>query len=899
MNHGSWFRNVQVILPLMVLLGWPRAFGAPVISGVLSSQVEPRLKGLILIEELNCVACHAGEGSLSQRSRSSPRLSEVGSRLNPSYIEAFIRDPQGTKPGTTMPDVLSHLSNDEKGQVAKSLTHYLLSLKANEFSLQAPDTVAARQGEGLFHSRGCVACHSPRDEKGTELQPGTSVPLGALDKKYSLTSLAGFLRRPQISRPSGRMPDMQLQAQEIERIAHYLVRDTRVPGALDYTLYRGQVWEGLGSENVRAERAGRVRDFSLAGLGKMQQHTAIKFEGFLNIAKAGKYTFFLTMNGGSLLIDGKQVVIQEPSDRRGVRELEGSAELAAGWRRIELTYFHTGREPKFSFEMQGLEHLRQAIATSMLSVSNEPIAAFELLKVDASLAARGREEFEKRGCANCHVDLRVPVRPATVYAKLNGTGGCLSGATGVWPRFDLSVEQRELIARAIPDAQQPKLDDKQRINKTLVTFNCIGCHERGGVGGVLPERNVYFTGTNEALGDQGRLAPPLTQVGAKLKPEWIAEVLLNGRRQRNYVHASMPQYGEANVGHLVDLFGKADELEAADIPKVADPKELKKAGWQLIGSDGMSCISCHDFNGQRSGAVGALDLMRVTERLKKNWFHLYMRQPSRFHPSVIMPSYWPDGVSARPDVLEGNAARQIEALWLYLEDGDQVKRPTGLVQTITELRVDDVAVICRGHSTAGFRAMGVGYPERINLAFDTEEMALRQLWKGEFANVDIGTFRPRVANPITFPRGIPFYRLKSMEEYWPYKSKTNQAFPQDQGYQFRGYHLDSLRRPTMLFRFEEIAVRDFFEDLRDKDGKPYFKRTITFDAPEDQSPFYFRAACGAKVAADSDRVFTADQLQIRITTDHKGVVREGKPGEVLITVRVPKGKSTLTLEYQW
>lgn len=899
MSNGSRSRAILTGSLLLMLMWWPAALGAPTIGGLAAAKLEPRLKGLILIEELNCVACHASGGSLGQRSKSSPLLSDVGSHLNPSHIEAFIRDPHGIKPGTTMPDVLSQLGEEEKKQVAKLLTHFLLSLKANDFSPQAPDTVAAGHGKGLFHSKGCVACHSPRDEKGAELLPAQSVPLGALDKKYSLKSMVAFLRRPHTTRPSGRMPDMQLHPQEIERIAHYLLRDTRVPGALDYTLYRGQVWEGLESDMVRAERAGRARDFSLAALGPIQQHTAIKFEGWMNLAKQGKYTFFLTMNGGTLQIDGKQVLTQEPSDRRGVKQLEGAAELASGWRQIQLTYFHTGREPRFSFEMQGPDFPRQAIPTSMLSVSNEPIPAYEPLKVDASLAARGRREFEQRGCANCHVDLRVPARPATGFARLQAGVGCLSGTPGAWPRFDLNVEQRELIARAMPEAEQPKLDDKQQINKTLATFNCIGCHDRAGVGGVAPERDEYFTGTNEALGNQGRLAPPLTHVGAKLKPEWIADVLLNARRQRDYLHASMPQYGQAHVGHLVDLFGKVDELEAANIPKVADPKELKKAGWQLIGTDGMSCISCHDFNGQRSGAVGALDLIRVTERLKKNWYHLYMRQPSRFHPSVIMPSYWPDGVSARPEILGGDAAQQIEAMWLYLEDGGRVKRPTGLARTATELRVGDVTEICRGHSTAGFRAMGVGYPERISLAFDTEEMALRQLWKGEFVNVDIGSFRPRGTELITFPRGIPFYRLKSMEEDWPYKSKTNHAFPQDHGYQFRGYHLDAQRRPALLYQFEEISVRDFFEDLRDKNDKPYFKRTITFEAPADQAPFYFRAACGAKVSASSDRSFSADQLQIRITSDQKGVVREGKPGEVLITVQVPKGKSTLTLEYQW
>jgi hypothetical protein len=51
-------------------------------------------------------------------SKKAPRLSEVGSRVNPAYIEAFIRDPHGTKPGTTMPDVLAQLEGEEKQQVA-------------------------------------------------------------------------------------------------------------------------------------------------------------------------------------------------------------------------------------------------------------------------------------------------------------------------------------------------------------------------------------------------------------------------------------------------------------------------------------------------------------------------------------------------------------------------------------------------------------------------------------------------------------------------------------------------------------------------------------------------------------------------------------------------------------
>ena len=887
------------ILAMCVLVcGSQAAWGAVLLPGVESSQLDPQLKGQILIEELNCAACHTSQAAFVEASKKAPRLAGIGSRVNPAYLEAFIRDPHGTKPGTTMPDVMNAMSAEEKTKTSAEIAHFLLALKKNDFDLQATDAVAAKQGQRLFHSRGCAACHSPRDEKGAELLPKTSVPLDALEKKYSVQSLRGFLQNPHASRPSGRMPDMRLPERDIECIAHFLLRGTRVPGHLAYTMYRGNVWEGLGSPEVQAERAGQVVDFALDHFGKVPQHTAIRYEGWLNIARAGSYTFYLEWNGGSLKLDGAEVVQLDPTDRRGVKKVRGTGTLAAGWRKLELVYFHTGRDAKFSCEMEGPEFKRQPIPSSLLSISDQPIPAFAPLKVDAALAARGREHFSKMGCAKCHDDMGVTSQPATAFAKLDPTRGCLSEAAGTWPRFDLSAEQRSLIAQALPQVEKRQLDDAQQIQKTLVTFNCIACHERTGLGGIAADRNAIFTGTAPALGDQGRLPPPLSGVGAKLTPEWIAEVMLRGQRQRGYLDAAMPQFGEANVGHLVKIFGKVDQLEAVTLPKIANIQESKNAGYEMIGTSGLSCIACHDFNGAKSSA-GALDIVHLTERIQKSWFHLYMRQPSRFNPTVIMPSYWPGGQSTRPNLLGGDSAQQIEALWAYLEDGTRAKKPLGLSRETNELRVADKAEICRGRGTAGFRGIGVGYPERINLAYDSEVMALRELWKGEFANVDLGSFHPRGSDRVSFASGIPFHRLKSLEDNWPYKGKTDYTFPQDQGYQFRGYQIDALHRPTFQYQYGEIAVQEFFEDVRDKDGKAFFKRRFIFDAPQVQPAFYFRAATGKKIKASSDRSFVIDQLQLRITSEHAGVVREGDPAEVLIPLTLPKGQSTLTLEYQW
>ena len=178
-------------------------------------------------------------------------------------------------------------------------------------------------------------------------------------------------------------------------------------------------------------------------------------------------------------------------------------------------------------------------------------------------------------------------------------------------------------------------------------------------------------------------------------------------------------------------------------------------------------------------------------------------------------------------------------------------------------------------------------------------MALRLLWKNDFASINFGSFKVSGGNKIAFPPGIPFHRLESMDANWPYKSKTNYLFPQNLGYQFRGYRLDETRRPTFQYEYGDIKVDDFFEDVTEETKGAKFKRTFTFDTPTAQKLFYFRAGVGELIKAKTDKVYQIDKLQISITSDHKGLIREGNPGDLLIPIELPKGKSTLTLEYKW
>jgi hypothetical protein len=649
--------------------------------------------------------------------------------------------------------------------------------------------------------------------------------------------------------------------------------------------------------DVQKETGGQTSNFDLESIGKIHHQTAIKYSGFFNVRESGNYTFYLELNGGSLSLGGKKLFSENPSNRRGTKKFKISAKLDTGLSELELVYFHTGRAPKFILEVEGPGLNKGPIPSKMLTIYNHLIKITKALEPDPTLIASGKEHFEKLGCANCHDDLKGKINSYPEMTKLRPGNGCLGEDKNV-PRYDLNEDQKKMIISALPKNAVPSLNDKEKIQKTLVQFNCLACHDRTGLGGIDPDRNKYFTGSKPELGNQGRIPPPLTHVGAKLTNSWLTEVIMHGGRQRNYLNTRMPSFREKEVESLVELFGKNDSLEEMSYPKVTNIEESKNAGYEMIGATGLSCIACHDFNGQRSGGAGALELIHVTKRLKKNWFHLYMRNPSRFHPTVIMPSYWPGGQAIRKEILNGKSDLQIEALWNYLSDGERAKNPKGLSRQSLTLKVADETVMCRGRGTAGYRGIGVGYPERISLAFDSEQMALRQIWKGEFAHINHGSFHSRGNERIQFPDGIPFHRLASMDDAWPYKGKTDYLFPQNHGYQYKGYYLNSGKRPTFMYEYGSIKVEDFFKDHLDDNGKAFFTRTVTFSTTVKQEPFFFRLGSGKEIKHNG-KSWNIDRLSLSLHEDMKTLIREGDSKDLLLPVHLNKGKTIIKIDYKW
>jgi len=926
------------------------------INGVATSPVTVPVKGIqngeLLLGELNCIACHQANDPVKARlaSKESPRLGEAGLRITPQYLRSFLSNPLAEKPGTTMPDVLHGMSAQQRSEAVDALVHFLLWLNESN----PPVAIIANQnqilrGRLLYHQVGCVACHAPQESvaslnpgpsSGATEAPGTtpsepfdkanfeksSVPLGNLAKKTTVPELVRFLMNPLAVRPSGRMPSLNLNESEAMAIAMYLVRDQAAASAashtvnksagLDYQYYEGSFSDTTKLDGAKPKASGTVEQFSLKPR-KRTDNIGFQFTGFVTIPADGNYTFYASSDDGSrLYLDDRLVVDNDGT--HGTTEKRGAIQLKAGDHPILVSYFNGGAEATLKISYQGPGLPKQEIPAAALSHQWVPMAPLEEenLVVNPEKANRGKDLFASLGCAACHELGRLAIassRTAKPLAELDlkAPENCVNPGSQHAPQYGLNDSQREAVKSALHERQQlaQPLAPQEQAARDMAALNCFACHSRDGSGGPIPPRAEYFTIVGGAdLGDEGRIPPHLTRVGDKLRPEWLREVLLNKGAARPYMATRMPQFGQANVAPLLSAFLRADSSSKVEAP--TEPSLGTTAGHnvgygrKLVGTEGLSCISCHLFAQHKSLGIPAMDLTMMTRRLKKDWFHRYLLDPPSLRPGTRMPTFWPEGKSARKDILDGDTDRQIDAIWAYLSLGKEAGLPPGLIQGKMELVASNEAVIYRNFiQGAGARAIGVGYPEKANLAFDANELRLALIWQGPF--IDAARHRtgrgdgfegPLGYNVVKMPAGAPFAVLQDSASKWP-ESAGKKA-----GYQMRGYRLDDKRRPTFLYSFPNVRVEDHAVAVSgDLDAS--FRRVLTLRADHPVENLWFRAWTGSKIEAQSENSFLADgkiKLQFQLGGAAKPIIRQidGK-SELLVPVSFKGEQASIVEEIAW
>jgi mono/diheme cytochrome c family protein len=553
----------------------------------------------------------------------------------------------------------------------------------------------------------------------------------------------------------------------------------------------------------------------------------------------------------------------------------------------------------------------------------------EPLVPNAELVEAGKQQFQALNCAACHVVPGFESKTVGSLQTADLTQGCLSivadssialRVRGRSPRFQLDTNQIAAIVAAI--RSEPIVEsDKDLMAMTLTAFRCINCHVRDDYGGVHDAHNAFFKGSQLNLGDDGRIPPPLTWMGAKLQSAWMKKVLFDGESVRHYMATRMPQYGAGNLSHLPELFRRLDTMNGP-VMKLPAPehrnedekqreKRMRAAGRELLGDKGANCVACHTFNGKAASASQGIELLTSYERLQPAWFHSYLQKPGAFRPRTVMPSAWPDGEAVFKSILDGDTNRQIEAIWYYLSLGTSAADPTGVRAVTTKLEVGNTAVIHRGRSrVAGFRGIAVGLPEKVSYAFNAETGTLSAIWDGDFISVNwsgqgSGDFHP-ASQSIQLSQDVSFASLEDEDTPWPLlPSITKEApvnpnplYPKNIGYQFRGYFLDDLFIPTFQYRSGNLEIQDRTAAALSESTR-MLKRTLTFNSAKAQTK-WFRALVG-EIRQESERSFRSDRLRITMPVMNsrlRSLPDDPKRLELLLRLQIPEGKSTMEIEYE-
>ena len=914
-----------------------------VLSLSLPAFAQAPAEGELLLSDHACTRCHQASSAVDRRldPKVAPRLGNVGARVTPQYLRRYLLDPHGTKPGTTMPDVLANVADDaRRTRAVEGLVHYLVSLGGPID--QGPVGVSPsnfERGRQLFHEVGCVGCHAPKEEawelkypywelsKITQeerefhaqagdpfVEPGTlpppDVPFPDLAMKTTVSGLTKFLMNPLHVRPSGRMPSLALSESDATAISHYLLKGQQgesrepVPGlAYAYYEYKNGSAEPK-MDGHEPKRTGVIHD-----LKKLPEHRGnefgFRYMGFVEIPEDGTWSFFTRSDDGSrLYIDGKLVVNNDGT--HPMVEKSGDLELTMGRHAIEVRMFEVGGGEglEVRWASEECEVKKGVIPASRLShesLTYRPVGS-EQFKPDARQIGVGKMLFGMVGCTACHtldekaIDLKPTLEAPSLDSLSGKSGGCLSSKPdGKSPRFELTDGERKALVAVLGESAalaRPR-PAAQEVDVTMRRFNCYSCHRRSGTGGTHPLRKEYFKLLEVVdVDESGRLPPDLSGVGRKLHKKWLRAALIDGKRVHQHMAARMPDFGRANVEHLVDAFPIADPQTVA----VSEPKfsmVQAELGRKLVGIDGgLGCIRCHHFCGEDSLGIPAVDLAPMTQRLRWPWFKDLMLDPNAVNMDTRMPQFWENGKSSAKGILDGDPTAQIEAMWTYLTLGssmpipDGIKTKPGTYELLPGRDPVQVGVFMRDVSP---RTVVIGHKERVHFAFDVQNSRLAKAWRGQFFNAK-GTWHARAGalespaskDVLDMPQGATFAFLDTENDPWPRQSGA------ELGYRVLGRAMGKDRVPTFRYKLGDCVIEESSEPvLSDRGGG--MRRRFLITSGKQTKLLWLRAAVGDSAAlVDGEWKVSGKQSQaLRFDNSVQPRARKAGKGEELVVPLAP------------
>ena len=876
------------------------------------ADIDPVTAGRLLITELSCTACHATDDAMLIAKRG-PVLDGAGNRLKSDWIRSFLLSPPTSKPGTTMPEMLTGLSAEEREPAADALTAFLSSLQQpfseikasglNPVPMEFWNRGNLENGRRLYHQIGCVACHEPdaayevtavKPSALDELLPQldadelkemglsstarqvNSVPHAVLSAKYTHQSLTYFLLNPEHTRPTGRMPNFGLLAVDAADIAAWLLRSaatsrtsaeiTPEPGAT-LIAHGRQLFSDLHCTNCHSIQGTVARSFAkpLAELNP----TSNKLCWTIPVATAA-------------------CRVHQTGIERASIPARPTAPLAS--RQWTDGFPTTTEKPNHG--------IRPHLASRQWTAGLETPPRYQT----ATLPTQGHWTQGRQGSTHLFASFLV-AKPG--FHRREADGEPKKEGQPKWALDSAQISAINAAVAAVGNAAT--MDTTAALTFRLLQQNCHACHERNQLGGIGRHRKPYFETVGHIdIGDEGRLPPALTGVGNRLTTSWITSVLTGKGSIRPFMTIRMPVYPAEVTKPLAAMFASADAgttkpPNAAKVFAQADTKILVVAGRQLMDT---GCVQCHAFRGEALPGTVGVDLAGVTLRTHPNWLHDFLKDPGLLKARTRMPTFFPNGHSQNRDVLNGDVELQISAMHAYLKDLDNQPLPDKIQHARDqnyELTPTDRPIVLRTFMpVTGLHAIAVGFPQHVNFGFDAEHISLTQAWRSRFLDAE-GTWFIRFAPPaaplgdtlINFPPGIAVALLEDKTEPWP-------ADAASAGAKFSGYRLDKAGVPTFLYSVHGFEVTDRIEP-DEADG---LERTITIQAnaeSDNASQLWFRAHSGRSLTRQSPHTFIDDTtLAVTVTQSvETGEVRAFRNSTEWIVPIMIEHRKVIKVRYEW
>ena len=312
------------------------------------------------------------------------------------------------------------------------------------------------------------------------------------------------------------------------------------------------------------------------------------------------------------------------------------------------------------FQLTGRE---AAALAKALRAAGAPWTETPPLREPSSMVERGRELVQTTGCLNCHeLPLENRFRTTRWSELKNWNEGCLSAEPrhgSPAPVFKFSADERNALAvfaRTGGGSLRRHVPWEFAGRQTRL-LRCVSCH-----------------GPYEGF-------PAWEGLGGKLKPAWMEALLAGGLpvKPRPWLPARMPAFA-SRAKLLAEGLAAQHGFPFATPQEPPIDRELAVLGQKLVGkSGGFSCVSCHAVGTRQATEVfeaEGINLAQVADRLRNSYYHRWMQNPTAIDPQTKMPVYFDQGYSPLADVLDGEAERQIEAMWEYFRMREAMPAPS-------------------------------------------------------------------------------------------------------------------------------------------------------------------------------------------------------------------------------